>query len=113
MPGRATEQRRFPRGPAEKTILVKKLGDEASESLAKTRVVGGGGCMFLHHEPLGVGTRVELLISLPRRVIKAQGRVAWEVVKDPGRVEVGVEFLSISPKDKRALDQVLVEQTPA
>ncbi len=107
MPDNAREQRRFPRVPAEKAILVKRLGDDASEALAKTRTVGAGGCMFVHHEPLGAGTRVELLISLPHRVIRAEARVVWEDVKQPGRVEVGVEFLGISPKDKRALDEAL------
>ncbi|HQT95173.1 MAG TPA: PilZ domain-containing protein [Thermoanaerobaculaceae bacterium] len=98
------EQRRFPRVPAEKAVLVKKLGDESSETLAKTRMVGGGGCMFVHHESLGVGTAVELLISLPSRVIKAQGRVVWETVAQGGTVEVGVEFLDVSAKDRRALE---------
>ncbi len=113
MPDKAREQRRFRRVPAEKALLVKRTGDDASEALAKTRTVGAGGCMFVHHEPLGVGTHVELLISLPRRVVKAQGRVVWEAVKEPGRVEVGVEFLDISRKDKRALDAILVDETPA
>ncbi len=105
------EQRKFPRIPAEKTLLVKKIGDEASESLAKTRTVGGGGCMFVHHEPLGVGSGVELLISLGGRVLKAHGRVVWEVVTEPGRVEVGVEFIAISPKDRKALEALLAEPT--
>ncbi len=113
MPDHGSEQRRFPRIPAERALLVKKVGDEDSEALAKTRSVGGGGCMFVHHEPLGVGARVELLISLAGRVIKVEGCVAWEVVKAPGDVEVGVEFLSISPKDKRALDEILVDSAPA
>jgi len=92
---------------------VKKIGDETSESLAKTRTVGRGGCMFVHHETLGAGTRVELLISLATRVVKAEGRVVWEEVKEPGRVEVGVEFVTISPKDRRALEKALAEQVPA
>ncbi len=113
MPEKPREQRKFPRVPAEKALLVKKLGGEASESLAKTRTVGGGGCMFVHHEPLGVGASIELLISLAGRVIKARARVVWEVVAKPGHVEVGVEFLSISAKDRKALENALAEQTPA
>jgi len=109
----SSEQRRFPRIPAEKALLVKKVGDDASESLAKTRTVSGGGCMFVHPERLGVGARVELLISLARRVIKAQGRVVWETATGAGRVEVGVEFVSISPKDMRALDEALAQRGTA
>ena len=94
-------------------MLVKRIGDEASEALAKTRTVGRGGCMFVHHEPLGVGTAVELLISLPSRVIKARGRVVWESVTQPGTVEVGVEFLEVSPKDRHTLEVALADAVHA
>ena len=113
MPDKPREQRKFPRVPAEKALLVKRIGDDSSESLAKTRTVGGGGCMFVHHEPLGVGQRIELLISIAGRVVKAEGRVVWEEVGEPGSVEVGVEFLNISPKDRKTLENALAEQTPA
>ena len=111
MTDKPQEQRRYPRIPAEKAVLVKKIGDEASEALAKTQTVGRGGCMFIHHEPLGVGSGVELLISFAGRVMRAQGKVVWEVVTEPGRVEVGVEFLRISPRDKKTLESALAEQT--
>jgi len=104
------EKRKFPRIPAEKPLLVKKIGDDASESLAKTRTVGGGGCMFVHHETLGVGSAVELLISLQTRVIKAHGRVVWEVVTAPGHVEVGVEFVMISADDRKTLASALAKR---
>jgi PilZ domain len=107
------EQRRFPRVPTQKAVLVKRVGDEASEALAKTRTVSSGGCMFVHHEPLGVGTAVELLISLPSRVIKAQGRVVWETVAHDGAVEVGVEFLDVSAKDRRALEAAVADAVTA
>ena len=103
----AREQRRFPRVPSEKAVLVKRIGDEASEALAKTRTVGSGGCMFVHHEALGTGSAVELLISLPGRVVKARGRVAWENVEGAGRVEIGIEFLELSASDRAALDSAL------
>jgi hypothetical protein len=99
--------RRYPRVPAENALLVKKIGQEDSELLAKTRTVGVGGCMFVHREALGVGSAVELLISLPGRVIKAQGRVVWETVVGPDQVEVGVEFLRISPQDRQSLEAAL------
>ncbi len=107
MPEKVIVPRRFPRVPAENALLVKKLGEEDSELLARTRSVSSGGCMFVHHEPVGVGTAVELFISLPGRVVKAQGRVVWEREKAPGSVEVGVEFLRVSPEDRRALEAAL------
>ncbi len=107
MPERLIVPRRFPRVPAENALLVKKIGEEDSELLAKTKSVSCGGCMFVHHEHVGVGTAVELFISLPGRVIKAQGRVVWESDAASGGVEVGVEFLRISPEDRRALEAAL------
>ncbi len=107
MPAKLIVPRRFPRVPAENAVLVKKVGEEDSELLARTRSVSCGGCMFVHRESLGVGTAVELLISLPGRVIKVQGRVVWESVTAPASVEVGVEFLRISAEDRRALESAL------
>jgi hypothetical protein len=107
MPLQTMAVRRYPRVPAENALLVKKIGQEDSELLAKTRTVGVGGCMFVHREPLGVGSAVELLISLPGRVIRVQGRVVWETVVGPDQVEVGVEFLRISPEDRHALEAAL------
>lgn len=107
MPNQPTEQRRFPRIPSENALLVKKIGDEASEALAKTRVLGGGGCMFTHEASLGVGSIVELLISLRSRVLKARARVVYENAAKPSGVEVGVEFLDVSAEDRLALDALL------
>jgi len=107
MPDQPRPQRRFPRIPSENAILVKKVGDEASESLAKTRVVGGGGCMFTHESSLGVGSTIELLISLPRRVLKARARVVYENAAKPHGMEVGVEFVAVSAEDRHLLDALL------
>ena len=113
MPEKIMLPRRFPRVPAENALLVKKMGEEGSELLAKTRSVSSGGCMFVYHEPVGVGTAIELLISLPGRVIKAQGRVVWESVSAPGKVEVGVEFLRIAAEDRRALEAAIATRAAA
>lgn len=99
--------RRFPRVPAENAVLVRRLGAEGPEVMAKTRTVSSGGCTFVHQELLGVGTSVELLISLPGRVIKAHGRIVWENERASGEVEVGVEFLRINPEDRRALEATI------
>jgi hypothetical protein len=88
-------------------VLVKKIGDEESEALAKTRVLGGGGCMFLHETTLGVGSAIELLISLRGRVIKALGQVVWEAPATGGGVEVGVEFINVPAEDRQVLDTIL------
>jgi hypothetical protein len=113
MPDKILIPRRFPRVPSENAILVRRIGESDSELLAKTRSVSSGGCMFVHHEQVGVGAAVELLISLPGRVIKVEGRVVWESAAAPGQIEVGVEFLRIAPDDRRALEAALATHIAA
>jgi|WetSurMetagenome_2_1015567.scaffolds.fasta_scaffold492327_2 hypothetical protein len=105
------EKRRFPRIPAEYAVLVKKLGAAEVEEFAKTRTVGLGGCMVVSDTPLGLGSGVELLISVRGGVVKAHGRVVYEIPKDEGAYQVGVEFLRMSTGDLKLL-QALFEGLP-
>ncbi len=107
MPEEPRAFRHFPRVPVENAVLVRTLGAEGPEVMAMTRTVSSGGCMFVYQERVGVGTSVELLISLPGRVIKAQGRIVWENERASGEVEVGVEFLRINPEDRRVLEATI------
>ncbi|MHB8763357.1 MAG: PilZ domain-containing protein, partial [Deferrisomatales bacterium] len=88
-------QRRFPRVPSENALLVHKLGPDAVEGFARTRVVGLGGCMFVSDEPLGVGAHLELLISVHGQVARALGQVVYELPAEGGCLEVGVEFIEV------------------
>jgi|YNPNPStandDraft_1061719.scaffolds.fasta_scaffold04000_4 c-di-GMP-binding flagellar brake protein YcgR len=106
MRGGYPNKRRFPRVPSEHAVLVKKLAPEVHEDFARTRVMGLGGCMFVSSEPLGVGSPVEILISVKDQVIKAQARVVWENPTEAGTVEIGVEFLHISPEDRAAIERL-------
>lgn len=99
-------QRRFPRVPAEHAVLVKRLGAGESEVITKTRVLGLGGCMFINDEALGEGTPIELLMSIRGQVIKTTARVVYEQPNAGGGVEVGVEFLFISDRDRLTLEGV-------
>ena len=103
-------KRRFPRIPAQHALLVKRLADDGSEALARTETMGGGGCMFVHDAPLGIGAHVELLISVRGAVVKSRGRVAWESTRDDGRIEVGVEFTEVSDQDRGIIETLLREQ---
>ena len=101
------EKRRFPRIPAQHALLVKKLTEQASESLARTEVMGGGGCMFVHDEVLGEGSRIQLLISVRGAVVKATAKVVWERSREDGRHEIGVEFLDVSQEDMAIIASLL------
>lgn len=107
MPDKATPPRRFPRFLAEYAVLVRRTGKIGSERMARTRTVGGGGCMFNFHESLGVGTELDLVISMPGGVVKAHSRVVWETMAGPYQFEIGVEFLRMTPDDQQALDTTL------
>jgi hypothetical protein len=96
------KQRRFPRIAAEHAVLVTKSGTDAVEEFAKTRNLGLGGCMFLSDEALGLGSVIEVLISLAGRVVPTTARVVYEHAGDQ-RFEIGVEFLRLDPADRQFL----------
>jgi hypothetical protein len=106
------EKRRFPRLPAEHAVLVKKLGADETEEFAKTRTVGLGGCMVVGDSSLGLGAGVELLISVRGGVVRAQGRVVYEIPKGENSYQIGVEFLRMATGDLTLL-QALFEAQPA
>jgi hypothetical protein len=60
--------------------------------------------MFSFHESIGVGTELDLVISMPIGIVKANSRVVWETKAGPYQFEVGVEFLRMMPDDQQALD---------
>ncbi len=100
-------QRKFPRIPSENAVLVRKLGPEAVEGFAKTRVVGLGGCMFVSDEPVGVDSYLDILISVRGRVVKAQGKVVYERPTRGQEFEVGVEFVGITPHDREIIEGLI------
>ncbi|MFZ5804155.1 MAG: PilZ domain-containing protein [Acidobacteriota bacterium] len=101
------DRRRFVRFPAEFAVLVRRLGPGETENLGKTEVVGQGGCLFIHPQPLGLEETVELLISTRGSVLKAKARVAYESRREDGRYDIGVEFLAMSAEDQEKLRQAL------
>ena len=107
MPEKPTPPRRFPRFLAEYAVLVRRTGKIGSEKWARTRKIGGGGCMFIFHESIGVGTELDLLISAPGGIVKAHSRVVWETAPAPYQYEIGVEFLRMTPDDQQSLDATL------
>jgi hypothetical protein len=104
------EKRRFPRLPAEHAVLVKALGPGETEEFAKTKTVGLGGCMFVSDTALGLGSAIELLISVRGGVVRAQARVVYEIPAEGG-FKVGVEFLRMATGDLKLL-QALFEGQP-
>jgi len=105
------EKRRFPRLPAEHAVLVKKLGPGETEEFAKTQTVSLGGCMVVSDSSLGLGSGVELLISVRGGVVRAQGRVVYEIPKGENNVQIGVEFLRMATGDLKLLQTLFEGQS--
>lgn len=99
--------RRFPRIRAEHAVRLRILGERRPEALSLTRVIGLGGCMLVSDHSIGFGSLMELTISLDGRVLRADGRVAWERRKASNEHEVGIEFLRLNRADRAALEQVV------
>ena len=107
MPEPVSNRRKFPRLPLCNPVLIKRLGGASEESLVRIRSVSLGGCKFLHGERLGDGALLELLISLGDAAIEAKGRVLYEIAREDGMVEIGVEFLEVPEADREALHAAL------
>jgi len=83
--------------------MLRPLEDGGEEALARTGVVGLGGCMVVHDEPLAAGRLLELIVSVRGGVIRADGRVVYCREREDGRWEAGIEFLRISDDDLKAI----------
>jgi hypothetical protein len=97
-------KRRFPRIPAETSILLRKLGGPVHGVLSTTKVMGLGGCCFVHKEPQGVGSTLFLSILVGQELAEAKVRVVYERPRDDGSFEIGVEFEEVPPGDLLLLE---------
>jgi hypothetical protein len=104
-------RRRFPRVKSENLVLVKKVGTETFEEVTKTQVLGLGGCMIVHPEPLGEGARIEITLAVRHQVVKAVARVLYENRQPDGNYHIGVEFVQIPDADLEILKGLFTEGT--
>lgn len=105
------KRRRFPRVKSENLVLVKRVGTEAFEELTKTQILGLGGCMFVHPEPLGEGAPIEITLAVKHKVVKAVCRVLYENPQPDETYHIGVEFVQISAADLEILKGFFTEGT--
>jgi hypothetical protein len=99
--------RRFPRIASQHAVLVKRLGGSSEfEELASTVSVGLGGCAFLADEPLGVGSVVEVLLSVRHEVVRAKAKVVYETAEPNGKCEVGLAYVDLADADRVRIEQL-------
>jgi hypothetical protein len=99
-------QRRFPRVSESYALLVRRVGPGNPEGLFKTNNLGLGGCEFHSDSGFGVGSRLDVLISIERRVICVSGRVVYERKGADGGFGVGVEFRRVPARAKEMLESL-------
>ena len=63
--------------------------------------------MLVSGHSIGFGSLMEVTISCDGKLLRADGRVAWEKRKSSSEHEVGVEFLRITPRDRAVLEQLV------
>jgi hypothetical protein len=102
--------RRYPRISSENAILVRRLGAGERDGYVKTRIVGLGGFMFVSSKAWGVGTHVEMLLSVRGRLAKLQARIVYELPREDLSFEVGVEFVHVPTPDRGVLETLFSAQ---
>jgi hypothetical protein len=105
-------ERRFPRIPSRHSVVLRKLGANPKGELTTTKVVGLGGCSFIHPKPQGVGATLFLSILVGDELGEARVRVAYEEHRLDGTYEIGVEFQEIAPKDLALLERLVETNSP-
>ena len=98
-------RRRFPRIASHHTVLARSLSD-GLEEFGQTKSIAVGGCSFVADESLGVGSPLELLLTVDGQVVSARARVVYEL-EEEGRIEIGVEFASLD--DANTIERLLTK----
>ena len=102
-----TTRRRFPRIASHHAVLAKRSGSDGLEEFGRTMSLAVGGCSFVVDEPFGIGSTIELLITVDGHVITAKGNVVYELDAEDGRTEIGVEFVGVD--DAGAIERLLTK----
>ena len=74
--------------------------------------MGFGGCRFASTEAFGMGSQLWLTILPKKNIVEALARVVYELPSEGKTFEIGVEFLEISPRDRKVLEQLLTPLVP-
>jgi len=105
-------KRRYPRLKVDQPMFIEVLEERGTQGFSRTRTIGEGGCSFSTPNPIGYLSLMKISIALQGKVVIADGRAVYQVVKEDGGYEVGVEFLRVSSEDRLHIRQ-LVAASPA
>lgn len=97
------ERRRFPRLPENVRVLIHPFAQGADFFEAETSNVSGGGIAFEHDAPLRLSSLIHGEIEMRGRRPRFLGRIVRSEATSEDRYELGVEFLRITPEDRRVV----------
>ena len=100
-------KRRFPRLRVEQPLFLEVLEERGPQGFARTRSLGEGGCSFNSPYDIGYLSLVKVNISLSGHVVSCDGRAVYQLPKDDGGYEIGVEFLRVSNEDRLHIRQLV------
>ncbi len=98
------EKREFSRMAADWSIEYCVL-EESGVNVAKMKNVGGGGLLFENAKPIPISSILDITFTPPfgRKKIEAQAKVVRLEVREDGKFDVGIYFISIHPEDQREI----------
>jgi c-di-GMP-binding flagellar brake protein YcgR len=107
-----SERRRFVRLNSAVDIQYNLLEKEPAERLkTKSRNISAGGICIIASEKLEIDDILVISITVPGETLPVvtKGRVAWikpfEIGKEGQHFDVGIEFIEISPEDRKKIEQ--------
>jgi len=101
-----SEQRKYPRVPL--SVKVTKLDSGAFQYYQASNISAGG--MFIKaDEPLPIGTRLRITVSMPRHPLEVEGEVVRVMLEGGFQSGMGVKFDAL-PEDQRQMIEAFVAQ---
>jgi len=113
MPVPMEERRKYVRLNTLVDVAYQKHQPEVEKELSLSKNISKGGICLIAYEKLKKFDLLDLKLYLPgaRAPINAVGKVVWTeefIIGDIStgrRFDVGIEFMKISPEDKKKIDQ--------
>jgi hypothetical protein len=91
-------------------VLQARSGEDTTCSFVRLESVGRGGVFLRCERPVPVGTEVTLAICLAGGVIRARGRVVYQLEEADEAVGIGVEFLELLGDGAELLEQLVAPE---
>ena len=113
MPDDYRNRRQYPRLPSDYALFVRKIDNGTPGLTSKTSQVGLGGLMFASDLNLGVGSTLYLVMLVGQEPVEAKARVVYELSRDRGGYQIGVEFVEVAPRDLSVLEKLFRQISPS